>query len=149
MSEIELTRLSGHVALTCLLLSLCRIKARAFGLAAALFGAAHALYTVSSPLIEDVTHLYYEPHLRAGASVLFILLILAATSFPRVFRIPEWKLLHRLAYAAGLLAVHHVWLSSHATGAAIIAPAAVVGLALAARACYPRRRAVRTGTLDT
>lgn len=149
MSELDLARLSGHAALLSLLLSLCRVRPRLTGLLASALGVLHALYTVRSPLVEELAHLVYEPHLRAGASTLFVLLVLAATSFPKIFHIPEWKLLHRLAYAAGLLAVHHVWLSSHASILAVVVPTLVVGLALAARACYPKIRALRTRSLDT
>jgi sulfoxide reductase heme-binding subunit YedZ len=103
--------------------------------------AAHAIYTTRSALVEDLSHLFYEPHLRAGATVLTILAILAATSFPAYLAVREWKALHRLVYAAALLAILHVLLSPHATELAIAAPATAIIAALAVRAISWRTHA--------
>jgi DMSO/TMAO reductase YedYZ heme-binding membrane subunit len=53
-----------------------------------------------------------------------VLFVLAVTSFPaitRAARVRLWKHLHRLAYAAVLLALHHVLLSPFAPRAVVLA----------------------------
>src|SRR5262245_16087359 len=152
MSTIDLARSSGQVALALLALSLfsslfarTRKPRRALGLAATGVAALHALYALTSPLVEAAIHLVYEPHLRAGATALLILLVLSATSFPKWLRVPEWQALHRAVYAAALFALLHVWLSSHATRRALIISTTTVAAALSfrlARTLYRSRRAM-------
>jgi methionine sulfoxide reductase heme-binding subunit len=147
LDAITAARLSGQLAIGLLILSLfaslhpkTRPYRRTLGLLAFCAGTAHAIYTTSSPLVEDLTHLYYEPHLRAGATVLAILTILAATSFPARFAVREWKALHRLVYAAALLAILHIALSSHATRLSIALPLAAITTALLLRISKWRTR---------
>lgn len=137
IDELAITAWTGRAAIALLAASLLaslhkktKPRRRALGLAAFVAGAAHASFTIASPLVEDATHLIYEPQLRAGATTVLVLAILAVTSFPKRFKIREWQALHRAIYAAAALALHHVALSSHATLLSLGLPAAAIGLAL-------------------
>lgn len=121
MDELSVARYSGLCALTLLASSLSaslhartRRFRRALGLGAAAAALIHGVYAIASPLVEDLRHLFYEPHLRAGATALLILLVLFSTSFPKVVRVRDWDVLHRAVYFAALFALLHLWLSSHA-----------------------------------
>jgi DMSO/TMAO reductase YedYZ heme-binding membrane subunit len=88
---------------------------RAIGVSAAYFASLHAAIaffgqTGGLGLLPD----RFRWSLAFGTTALVILLIMAATSFDRVVRymtFPRWKWLQRLVYAAGVLAVLHVWLT--------------------------------------
>lgn len=140
IDALAITAWSGRAAITLLAASLfaslhkkTKRHRRTLGLASFVTGAAHATFTIASPLVEDAAHLIYEPHLRAGATTLLVLAILAATSFPKYLKIPEWQALHRAIYAASALAIHHLALSSHATRLSLVLPAAAISLALVLR----------------
>jgi sulfoxide reductase heme-binding subunit YedZ len=137
LDELAIAHVTGLLAIALLALSLLAglhpktiSKRRTLGLLAFAAALAHAAYTIASPLVEDLSHLFYEPHLRAGATVLLVLAILAITSFPARLRVREWKALHRLVYVAALLALHHLWLSSHATRLALWLPTLAIAFAL-------------------
>jgi len=107
---------------------------RALGLAAAALGCVHLALVLATYLRGTWGAILEQPYLRSGLTALAILLLLAATSFPALVRragVVEWKPLHRLAYVAGLLAMHHVLLSPFAPrGKALAFFAAVVGIGL-------------------
>lgn len=124
----DVARGTGAAALTLLLASLamspvalvvsapvavaCRAARRKIGVASAAVALAHAswaLYRYVDPFVLDpIARL---PWLRQGALALAILLALALTSFApvqRALRIRAWSALHRLVYAAAILAAGHV-----------------------------------------
>jgi sulfoxide reductase heme-binding subunit YedZ len=81
--------------------------------------------------------------LRSGALALAVLVAMLVTSFPvvvRALRIVLWKPLHRLAYVAAPLVVHHLLLAPFVPRAWAFAFAAVLALLFAAR-LVPRRDA--------
>lgn len=125
------TRFTGDWALIFLLLSLActplyilfkwRIPLkfrRPLGLYAFLYASIHFLIYVWIDYGWDweyiLPSLREKPFILAGASALFILLLLALTSFdfsPRWLG-KAWKLLHRLVYLAGVLVIlHFAWAS--------------------------------------
>lgn len=116
--ELWLVRTTGWTAALLLLAALAvRPARRPLGLWSAAAAALHAIGALLTPLVADPILLVYEPHLRAGATALLVLALLAATSWPALVKrlgIRQWKPLHRTVYAAALILVHHVWLSSHA-----------------------------------
>ena len=141
IDAIAIARTSGQAAIALLFVTLfaglhpkTKPKRRTLGLMTFALASIHALYAIASPLVEDLSHLVYEPHLRAGATTLAIFVVLAATSFPLLFKVPEWKALHRLIYAAMLLAFLHVVLSPHASRVEILAVAWALTAVLFSRA---------------
>ncbi len=137
-----LAKISGYAALACLVVSqwispACGIMAlvkrpvaaplqyhlrRDFGVAAALLALVHGsvmgLTFFSGTGWQAIAQ---KPWIQSGAMAALILLVLWATSYPRVvrwLRLRVWKSLHRMAYVAvGLILFH-----------AISAPHAFVGL---------------------
>jgi len=90
---------------------------RAFGITAASFALLHASLALSTYLWDAWAVVVSRPFYRSGAIALLLLTALLLTSFPRVvsiLRIGHWKALHRLAYAAVLLVLHHLLLSPFA-----------------------------------
>ncbi len=89
---------------------------RAIGVSAFYFAVLHGLVALWAQL-GGPAQLQYLPELFrwslvAGASALFILGVMAATSFDVVVRYmtpKRWKLLHRLVYGAGILVIIHIW----------------------------------------
>lgn len=127
---LTIARWTGYGALTFLLLSQAMAPAanlrlvsprfqaiarRDFGLAAALLAAVHAFWQWRTTLAEHLwTHLEDQVWLQFGLVALILLLVLGATSYPRLvraLRLRVWKPLHRLAYAAAAFACLHVALS--------------------------------------
>lgn len=90
---------------------------RAIGVSAFYFALLHALVALVGQL-GGISQLQYLPELYlwslgSGLVALIILSIMTATSFDRVVRFmtyKRWKLLHRLVYAAGIVALLHVWM---------------------------------------
>jgi len=95
--------------------------------------------------------------LRSGAVALALLVPLLITSFPAAtqrLRVRAWKPLHRLAYAAIVLVLHHLFLAPFAPRGWVLAMAGLVVILFAARlvpgrapiaartAAVPRERAV-------
>lgn len=89
---------------------------RAIGVSAAYFATLHAAIALWGQLggIGEISLLppLFKWSLAGGAIALFILLIMAATSFDKVvsfmtFR--KWKWLYRLVYFGLILAVLHIW----------------------------------------
>lgn len=162
--ELFAARATGYLALIFLLAALAvspiarvtgwaaaspRLR-RSLGLASAALAFAHAAYVWSTPLVIEALQLVAEPQLRAGATALAILLVLALTSFPlitRAVRVRLWKPLHRLAYAAAAISVHHLALSPEAPPWAIAAAASGLALLLLARLA-PKRPAKRGGQAE-
>lgn len=89
---------------------------RAIGVSAFYFAVLHGLVALWAQL-GGPTQLQYLPELFqwslvAGAGALFILGIMAATSFDAVVKYmtpKRWKLLHRFVYGAGILVIIHIW----------------------------------------
>lgn len=89
---------------------------RAIGVSAFYFAALHGGVALWAQL-GGFGQLQYLPELFtwslvAGAVALLVLGLMAATSFDKViqFMTPrKWKWLHRLVYAAGILAIIHIW----------------------------------------
>lgn len=135
--ELWLARSTGWIAAILLLVSLAvRRTRRPFGLWAAATAALHASASLLTPLVADPIVLIYEPHLRAGATALLVLALLAATSWPALvkgLKIRQWKVLHRAVYGAALLLFHHVWLSSHASRIGVVGLGSAVLLLLLLR----------------
>ena len=98
-------------------LALVNFSRRAIGVSACYFGALHAGIAFFGQL-GGLSQMAYLPDtfiwsLSFGAIALFILLVLAGTSFDKVISwmgFEKWKLLHRLVYIAGVLVVVHVWM---------------------------------------
>jgi len=114
---------------------------RALGLAAAALGALHLALVLAASLHGAAGALFSQPFLRSGLLSLSVLLALALTSFPAVNRaagVKLWKPLHRLAYVAALLALHHALLSPFAPRAAALAFAGAV-LAIGLLRFLPKR----------
>lgn len=89
---------------------------RAIGVSAFYFAALHGAIALWAQLggLGQVQYLpeLFRWSLLCGGFALLILGIMAATSFDRVvkFMTPKrWKLLHRLVYIAGILAIIHIW----------------------------------------
>jgi DMSO/TMAO reductase YedYZ heme-binding membrane subunit len=89
---------------------------RAIGVSAAYFALLHASVALYGQLggIHGIVLLptIFLYSLCAGGIALFILLIMALTSFDRVITymtFTRWKWLHRLVYVGGVLAVLHIW----------------------------------------
>ena len=95
-------------------------------------------------IVADVTK---RPFIIAGFSALVLLIPLAATSTAAAVRrlgFPRWKRLHRLAYAAGLLAVLHFFLRVKKDISEPAVYGVVLGALLLARiVLYLRKRAAR------
>jgi len=143
--ELWLLRATGWTALAALALSLCATPAgrllsrlaprwsdasqiaafrRALGLAATVIGAIHLALALATYLRDAPGAVLEYPFLRSGLLALAVMIVLALTSFPAVNRaagIKLWKHLHRLAYAAALLASHHVMISPFAPRAPALA----------------------------
>lgn len=111
---------------------------RAIGVSAFYFAVLHAGVALWGQL-GGISQLAYLPtlfqwSLSMGGVALFILGIMAATSFDRVvaFMTPKkWKWLHRLVYIAFLLVVLHVWsIGTHLaySSTQLVALAALVSL---------------------
>jgi DMSO/TMAO reductase YedYZ heme-binding membrane subunit len=138
--ELELTsmRASGWIAAVFLILAVAPLGRwkRRFGLASFAAAALHLGIGFATPLIPSMELLWYEPHLRSGATALLVLSFLAATSFSSVVRtlgLRHWKVLHRAVYLALLLVLHHALLSPHLPRAGAIALGFAVLLAIARR----------------
>lgn len=89
---------------------------RAIGVSAAYFVLLHGAIALLGQLggVQQIALLptLFKWSLLAGAVAGVILLIMAATSFDVVIRrmtYRRWKLLHRLGYIGGLLAIVHIW----------------------------------------
>ena len=137
--EIDFARASGWLACGALLLSLTmsplgrlvvrlssgRVRMgafiayrRAFGIVSAAAASIHAVAVLGTYLWNSWAAVIDRAYLRSGLLAWIILLVLLATSFPRLNRALElrgWKELHRLAYVAGALALHHLLLSPFAS----------------------------------
>lgn len=154
----ELVHRTGSAALVLLLASLAvsplgrawgtarlRPARRVLGLAALAWAGLHAAITAVLDLGLDpalaLEELRERPHMAAGAAALALLLPLGATSnrasMRRLGR--RWKLLHRLVYLAGALAVLHVALQGK-FGPREAAPFAAALAALLAARLPPVRR---------
>lgn len=127
---------------------------RALGITAGSVAIGHALVALAT---------YLEPGdrwasiasiawLRSGALALAVLVPLLLTSFPgptRILRVRAWKPLHRLAYPAILLVLHHLVLGPFAPRSWLVAMTVLVGLALAARLLPRRDRIVADPEVET
>lgn len=89
---------------------------RAIGVSAFYFALLHTIVALWGQLggIGEITHLpdLFQWSLIGGAGALFILLLMALTSFDRVVQFMtyrKWKWLHRFVYAAGVLVILHIW----------------------------------------
>ncbi len=158
-----LARGTGTVAIVLLLLALAsspaapwlaparavalRVGRRRVGIAAALVALGHACIALSSyvsPLV--LSPIAAVPWLRHGALALGILAALLLTSFAavqRALRVRAWSALHRLVYAAAILASLHalgVPFGSGLPGAAALLVTALSLLARPASRLARRRR---------
>lgn len=96
---------------------------RAIGVSSTYFVLLHAIITIWVQLggFSGVLLLsaFYKYSLLAGGVSMMILLAMAVTSFDAVIKkmtFKRWKLLHRLGYIGGILALVHIWaLGTHAT----------------------------------
>jgi sulfoxide reductase heme-binding subunit YedZ len=91
---------------------------RTLGLAAFFYGALHAAVYFTLDLGFDLAafagELSAKPFIAAGVAAFLLLVPLAATSTDAMMRRlgRNWRRLHRLVYATGILAVlHYVWLA--------------------------------------
>lgn len=117
---------------------------RRLGLAAFAYAASHAaIWAIVdngldlAAIAEDLTE---RPYVIAGAAALATMTPLAVTSTRRAMRAlgKRWIVLHRLAYAAGVLAVVHFWWLTKKDLREPIVYALVLAALLAAR-LVPRR----------
>jgi DMSO/TMAO reductase YedYZ heme-binding membrane subunit len=82
-----------------------------------------------------------DAHLRFGLGALSVLMLLGATSFPRVvarLHLRSWKELHRLVYVAWLCCLLHACLSPYAFMPGVLAMALLFVVASLSR-LLPRR----------
>jgi sulfoxide reductase heme-binding subunit YedZ len=122
---------------------------RPLGIAAGFCAVVHAVVATRVYLQADVISALREiAWLRSGALAFAVLVALLVTSSQRVvraLRLRLWKPLHRFAYVAAALVVHHLLLAPFAPKRAVLALAAVLGLGLLVRAAKAgvslRRRA--------
>jgi sulfoxide reductase heme-binding subunit YedZ len=126
---------------------------RRLGISAACAALAHGVIAIAAYLGDDAWSSIAEvPWLRSGALAAALLAPLLATSFPalvRAARIRLWKPLHRLAYAAGALAIHHVLLGPFAPRALAIGLLALaLVLALGRLSRRRDREAAGDGTMS-
>lgn len=163
--HVRWVRATGWTAIVTLALSLCatpvgramgRVRAgpdgrtvkdvrRALGIGAAALATVHLSLALSTLLDGSLSRLLDVPWMRAGAVAAFVLVLLWASSYPRLvkaLRLQHWKLLHRLAYVAGALALHHALTSPMSDPRWLLGLAAVV-IALAPLRWLPRRSARR------
>lgn len=89
---------------------------RAIGVSAAYFVILHAAISTFTQLggVGGILMLsdFYRYSLLAGFVAMVILIIMASTSFDAVIKrmsFKRWKLLHRLSYIGGVLAILHIW----------------------------------------
>ena len=115
---------------------------RSAGLTAAGLGEVHAALVRSLGYWTDPTELITEPHLRAGATALVVLGLLAVTSFPSTTRLlgKSWRSLHVAVYGAAAMVAHHILLSPVADPVMSTCVAALLGLIVAARLALGARR---------
>jgi sulfoxide reductase heme-binding subunit YedZ len=110
---------------------------RPLGMAAGFCALAHVAVATRVYLQSDVIAALREiAWLRSGALALAVLLALLLTSSKRVvraLRLRLWKPLHRFAYVAAALVVHHLLLAPFAPKGAVLMLAAVLGLGLLVR----------------
>lgn len=115
---------------------------RWLGIAAASLAIVHAIAALAIYLpVGAWDAIARIPWLRSGAVALAVLIPLLLTSFPALtqrLRVRAWKPLHRLAYVAILLVLHHLLLAPFAPRAWVLAMAGLVAVALSAR-LLPRR----------
>lgn len=90
---------------------------RAIGVSAFYFAFLHTMIALFGQLggLERIQYLpdLFKWSLFSGAIALFVLGVMAATSFDRVIRFMtfrKWKWLHRLVYIAGVLVILHIWI---------------------------------------
>jgi DMSO/TMAO reductase YedYZ heme-binding membrane subunit len=90
---------------------------RAIGVSAAYFALFHAAVAFFGQIGGfagiGLLPARFQWSLLFGVLALMVLLAMAATSFDKAIRFmtfPRWKLLQRFVYAAGILAILHVWL---------------------------------------
>jgi methionine sulfoxide reductase heme-binding subunit len=92
------------------------------------------------------TDIAKRPYITVGMAALLCLIPLAATSTSRMSKrlgAPTWRRLHRLAYAAGILAsLHFLWLAKVGRTEQY-AYAAALGLLLGVRLWYAAQRRMR------
>jgi sulfoxide reductase heme-binding subunit YedZ len=92
------------------------------------------------------TDIAKRPYITVGMAALLCLIPLAATSTSRMIKrlgAPTWRRLHRLAYAAGILAsLHFLWLAKVGRTEQY-AYAAALGLLLGVRLWYAAQRRMR------
>lgn len=122
---------------------------RPLGIAAGICALAHAILAYQLYLHRDLIESLREiAWLRSGALALAVLLVLLITSSKRVVRalgLRLWKPLHRFAYVAGALVVHHLLLAPFAPRASVLALSAVLALGLCVRAASAGVRVRRRG----
>jgi DMSO/TMAO reductase YedYZ heme-binding membrane subunit len=89
---------------------------RAIGVSAFYFVLLHGAIALWGQLggISEIQYLpeLFKWSLLGGAIAFAVLLLMALTSFDKVVRFmtfPRWKLLHRLVYSGGVLAILHIW----------------------------------------
>lgn len=114
---------------------------RALGIAAAALASAHLGLALATLLDGSFRRLLDVPWMRAGAVAASILGLLWLTSYPKLvatLRLKHWKVLHRLSYVAGALALQHAVLSPMSSGAWLLGLGAVV-LLLAPLRWLPKR----------
>ena len=92
------------------------------------------------------TDIAKRPYITVGMAALLVLIPLAVTSTTGMIKrlgAPAWRRLHRLAYAAGILAsLHFLWLAKVGRREQYVY-AAILVLLLGVRLCYAARRRVR------
>ncbi len=90
---------------------------RAFGVVSAVLAWVHLGLSLGTYLRDSWPAVLYWPYLRSGLVAACVLTILFMTSFSSVLavlRLKGWKELHRLAYVAAILVLHHLLLSPFA-----------------------------------
>ncbi|MCG8457044.1 MAG: ferric reductase-like transmembrane domain-containing protein [Holophagales bacterium] len=113
---------------------------RAFGVASAVLAMVHAGLALGTYLRDSWATLLHWPYLRSGLVAVSVLAALLLTSFPglvKALRLGAWKELHRLAWVAAALVLHHLLLSPFADRRTVLAVfgtwLAVAGLRLLPR----------------
>ena len=90
---------------------------RAFGVVSAVLAWVHLGLSLGTYLRDSWPSVLHWPYLRSGLVAACVLTALFITSFPSILamlRLKGWKELHRLAYVAAILVLHHLLLSPFA-----------------------------------
>ena len=116
---------------------------RAFGVVSAVLAWVHLGLSLGTYLRGSWPSVWHWPYLRSGLVAACLLTLLFATSFPWILaklRLKGWKELHRLAYLAAILVLHHTLLSPFASRSLVLGVFGICLLLAPLRVLSTKRR---------